>query len=97
MCKLVVERATRPGPCRIRKATESLHATPQPIGVNRGHAGDASTRSSSYLLLISRMRAVNARPRTSLKVPNCEESTLLFTTDGLLLLVAFSITPRRPK
>ena len=50
-----------------------------------------------YFELISRIRAVRARPGNSLKVPNCGESTTLFTTAGLLRLVAFSKTPRKPK
>ena len=50
-----------------------------------------------YLELISRMRAVSARPGNSLNVRNSGESTTLFTTAGLLLSVAFSKIARRPK
>jgi hypothetical protein len=50
-----------------------------------------------YLELISRMRAVSALPGNSLNVRKSGESTTLFTTAGLLLSVAFSKIPRRPK
>jgi len=50
-----------------------------------------------YLELISRMRAVSALPGNSLKIRKSGESTTLFTIVGLLLLVAFSKIPRRPK
>ena len=50
-----------------------------------------------HFIPISRMRAVNARPCDSLKVPYCGESTTLFTTAGFWLPVAFSITPRSPQ
>jgi hypothetical protein len=53
--------------------------------------------AGGYLELISRMRAVSARPGNSLKVRKSGESTTLFTTAGFLLAVAFSKTPRRPK
>ena len=54
-------------------------------------------RESYYRDWMSRMRAVTPRPNDSLNVPNCGESTTLFTTSGLRRSVAFSMMPRSPR